>query len=203
MIRRLLPLALVLSLSACGFHLRNALELPDNLGPVRVASADPYSPLAQSLTLALERSGAAIAGTDMRDSAVLDVLSERWGDTPVSVDAIGRTQELSLRYAVSFEMRGATGNVLVPQQTIELARDYVSNPTNSIGTEGEREILVRELRREMVASVMRRIDTVSRSDAAIAIPVLPDTAVVPTDPQTARDIVNPVTQPPPPPQDER
>lgn len=203
MIRRLLPLALVLSLSACGFHLRNALELPDNLGPVRVASADPYSPLAQSLTLALERSGAAIAGTDMRDSAVLDVLSERWGDTPVSVDAIGRTQELSLRYAVSFEMRGATGNVLVPQQTIELARDYVSNPTNSIGTEGEREILVRELRREMVSSVMRRIDTVSRSDAAIAIPVLPDTAVVPTDPQTARDIVNPVTQPPPPPQDER
>ena len=203
MIRRLLPLALVLSLSACGFHLRNALVLPDNLGPVRVASADPYSPLAQSLTLALERSGAAIAGTDMRDSAVLDVLSERWGDTPVAVDAIGRTQELSLRYAVIFELRDAGGEVLVPQQTIELARDYVSRPTNSIGTEGEREILVRELRREMVASVMRRIDTVSRSDAAIAIPVLPDTAVVPTDPQTARDIVNPVTQPPPPPQDER
>lgn len=198
MIRRLLPLTLVLTLSACGFHLRNALVLPDNLGPVRVASADPYSPLAQSLSLALERSGAAIASTDMRDSAVLDVLSERWGDTPVSVDAIGRTQELSLRYAVSFEVRSATGKVLVPQQTIELARDYVSNPTNSIGTEGEREILVRELRREMVASVMRRIDTVSRSDAVIAIPVLPDTAVVPTDPQTARDIINPVTQPPPP-----
>lgn len=202
MIRRLLPLALTLSLSACGFHLRNALVLPDDLGPVRVASADPYSPLAQSLTLSLERSGAAIAGTEVRDSAVLDVLSERWGDTPVSIDAIGRTQELSLRYAVSFEMRDASGDVLVPQQTIELARDYVSNPTNSIGTEGEREILMRELRREMVSSVMRRIDSVSRSDAVIAIPVLPNTAVVPTDPQTARDIVNPVTQPPPP-QDER
>ena len=63
MIRRLLPLALVLSLSACGFHLRNALELPDNLGPVRVASADPYSPLAQSLTLALEQQGFVISRT--------------------------------------------------------------------------------------------------------------------------------------------
>jgi len=46
----------------------------------------------------------------------------------------------------------------VPQQSIELARAYISVPTNAIGTEGERETLMRELRREMTASVLRRID---------------------------------------------
>lgn len=170
MIRRLVPLALALALSACGFHLRNALSLPPDLGPVRVVAADRYSPLATTLAQALENAGAepapdpAVPGAG--NVAVLDVLSEQWADTPVSVDQFGRSVEFSLRYAVVFELRGADGNAIVPRQSIELARDYISNPVNSIGTEGEREILVRELRREMAASVLRRIDAVAELAAA-------------------------------------
>lgn len=165
MIRRLAPVALVLALSACGFHLRNALSLPADLGPVRVVAADRYSPLAESLSQALSKAGAVEAAPEAGDTAVLDVLSERWGDTPVSVDQLGRSIEFSLRYAVIFELRGADGRAIVPQQVIELARDYVSNPTNSVGTEGEREILMREMRREMSASILRRIDAVAKSAA--------------------------------------
>ena len=50
---RMVPVALVLALSACGFHLREALELPPDLGPVRVVSVDRYSPLAESLSQSL------------------------------------------------------------------------------------------------------------------------------------------------------
>jgi len=84
----------------------------------------------------------------------------------LSVDARGRAQEFSLRYAVVFEMRNGDGTVLVPQQNIELSRDYISVPNNSIGTEGEREILVRELQREMAASILRRIDAAGSVDTA-------------------------------------
>jgi len=161
MIRRLLPFSLVLALSACGFHLRNALTLPPDLGPVKVMSVDRYSPLAESLAQALTRAGATPASQGVKDAAVLDLLSERWGETPISVDQLGRSQELSLRYAVIFELRKADGSALVPRQTIELSRDYISNPVNTIGTEGERELLVRELRREMAASVLRRIEAVT------------------------------------------
>lgn len=163
MIRRLVPLALVLALSACGFQLRNALTLPPDLGPVRVVGADRYSPLAETLAQSLSRAGAVeAAADDMSQVAVLDILSERWGDTPVSVDQFGRSVEFSLRYAVIFELRRADGTALVPRQTIELARDYVSNPVNAIGTEGERETLANELRREMAASILRRIEAASQ-----------------------------------------
>jgi LPS-assembly lipoprotein len=170
-IHRLSSVALVLALSACGFHLRSALQLPPDLGPVRVAAADRYSPLAETLAQALEHAGAVPATPDMMETAVLDVLSERWGDAPVAVDEFGRALEFSLRYAVIFELRRADGSVIVPRQTIELSRDYVSNPVNAIGTEGEREILQRELRREMAASILRRIDAVSQ------LPVAPVPAV--------------------------
>ena len=153
-----------LLLAGCGFHLRNAIRLPDAMGPVRVVSRDPYSPLAQSLARALERAGAVPAQAGDADTASLEILSEQWGDTPLSVDAQGRSQEYTLRHAVVFVMRGADGTVLVPQQAIELSRDYLSIPNQSIGVDSEREILADELRREMAAAILRRIDAASQAE---------------------------------------
>lgn len=173
MIRHVLTVSLVLALAGCGFHLRNKLSLPADLGPVKVKSVDRYSALADSLRTAIERTGRAVVdnGGGTQDKvATLDILSERWGDTPISVDQLGRSQEYSLRYAVIFELRTADGVKLVPRQAIELSRDYISNPVNSIGTEGERELLVRELRREMASSVLRRIDAVVRTSGVDTVP---------------------------------
>lgn len=155
------------TLSACGFHLRDALALPPDLDPVMVKSRDRYSPLADSLAQSLVRAGAEPAAPDEPSPAVLDILAERWGDTPISVDARGRAQEFSLRYAVVFELRNGDGTVLVPEQSIELSRDYISVPSDAIGTEGERDILVREMRREMAAAVLRRLGAATRGERMI------------------------------------
>lgn len=163
MIRTACIFLLALALSGCGFHLRNALVLPPDLGPVQVKSGDPYSALALSLSQALERAGAISAPEDSTENvAVLDLLSERWGNMPLSIDERGRAQEFTLRYAVVFELRAADGTVLVPRQVIELSRDYVSPPANSIGTDSERDILTREMQREMTSSILRRIDAATR-----------------------------------------
>ena len=155
-------LALSLLLSACGFHLRNALMLPPDLGPVDIVSSDPYSRLARSVERALAAAGA--RSTDRAvDVAVLNIQSERWAALPASLDAQGRAQEYTLRYAVVFSMRDADGRDIVPQQAIELARDYLAPPTDSIGADSERELLSRELEREMTASIIRRIDAVFRN----------------------------------------
>lgn len=168
MICRCLPFVLALALSACGFHLRNALVLPGDLGPVQVQSIDRYSPLADSLEQSIKRAGAQIAEADDPNASVLDLLSERWGDTPISVDQFGRAQEFSLRYAVVFEVRRPDGTKPVPRQAVELSRDYISNPVKALGTEGEREILMRELRREMAAAILRRLGAVAGGGMPIA-----------------------------------
>ena len=160
---RLTLVALVLMLSACGFHLRNALMLPPDLGEIDIVSSDPYSRLARSVERALAAAGAQIADPGVTDVAVLAIQSERWASLPASLDAQGRAQEYTLRYAVVFTMRDADGQDIVPQQAIELARDYLAPPTDAIGAESERELLSRELEREMTASIIRRIDAVFRN----------------------------------------
>jgi LPS-assembly lipoprotein len=160
----LAALVLTLGLSACGFHLRNKLTLPPDTPAVRVQSTSPYSELVKILNRGLTASGATLADEDAKTGfATLQVLSERWGDLPIAIDAEGRAQEYSLRYAVIFSLLRADGSVLVPQQVIELSRDYVSPPEDATGTATEREILANELRREMAASIMRRIDSVVRA----------------------------------------
>jgi LPS-assembly lipoprotein len=178
--RTVLVAALALLLSACGFHLRAALQLPADLGPVRVAARDPYSPLAESLSMALERAGATAAPEDATTGvATLNIRSERWASVPTAVDQFGRAQEYTLRYAAVFEFTKADGTTFVPQQAVELAHDYISIPTKSSGTESERELLAREMRKEMTASILRRIDAVSRMPQAVGAP--PATAQPATD----------------------
>lgn len=160
----LAALVLTLGLSACGFHLRNQLSLPPDTPAVRVQSTSPYSELVKILNRGLTASGATLADEGAKTGfATLQVVSERWGDLPIAIDAEGRAQEYSLRYAVIFSLLRADGSVLVPQQVIELSRDYVSPPQDATGTATEREILANELRREMAASIMRRIDSVVRA----------------------------------------
>lgn len=164
MIRHLALAFLLTTLAACGFHLRNSLTLPSDIGPVRVVAKDPYSPLAEALAQALERAGGQASAEGSKEGmSTLNIVFERWGNTPISVDVQGRSQEYTLRYATIFDLRRADGSVVVPRQSIELARDYISIPTRAEGTESERELLSREMRREMVASILRRIDAVSKA----------------------------------------
>jgi LPS-assembly lipoprotein len=180
MTRFLLALVLTATLAGCGFHLRNKLMLPADTAAVQVVSTAPYSELVKLLRRGLQASGAQIADSDSSEPAAqLQVLSERWGDLPIAIDAQGRAQEYSLRYAVIFIFRREDGSELVPQQVIELSRDYVSPPTDATGTTTEREILADELRREMSASIMRRIDSVVRAELEHGrAPAKPGTAPV-------------------------
>ncbi len=163
----LLAALLALGLTGCGFHLREALQLPDDMGQVRVTARDPYSALAQSLSRSLGHAGVEVAerGTPGR-LATLAIRSERWASLPLSIDQFGRAQEYTLRYAVVFALTDANGDEIVPQQAVELSRDYISVPTDQTGTDTEAELLGRELQREMTAAILRRIDAATRERQA-------------------------------------
>jgi LPS-assembly lipoprotein len=168
-----IPCAVLLAaaLSGCGFQLRNAAKLPDDLGTVAVTAPDPYSPLADSLARGLERGGAQPAAADAADSATkLEILSERWADLPIAVDNQGRAQEYSLRYAVVFRMRKPDGALLVPQQAVELSRDYVAPASDAIGNTSERDLLANEMRRDMTAAILRRVNAALHATSPAVTP---------------------------------
>jgi len=159
--RVVITLACAVLLAGCGFHPRAQLNLPATLGPVSVQTADPYSPLGLELGTALERAGAtpAVAGTP---SSALKITGERWNTRPLSVDQLARVQEYITTYVVEFVLVDAAGKPLVDPQTIELSREYTYDISASAGSPAEQELIQRELRRDMEAAILRRLDVVLR-----------------------------------------
>jgi LPS-assembly lipoprotein len=159
--RVLLPLSFALVLAGCGFALRQELTLPATLATLRVETVDPYSPLQRNLEQALRRAGADIR--EVADGhAVLRVFESRIDRLPLSVGDTGRVQEYLLRYTVELELVDSAAGVVLPRQAITLDRDYQFDTLQAIGTPGEEELVKAELERDMVATILRRIDAATR-----------------------------------------
>lgn len=161
--RLLVPLCIALLLAGCGFKPRASLAVATQLGPVAVATADPYSPLGRDLATALERAGAT-AAAEGQDAATLKVLSESMRTRPLTFESGASVREYQAIYRVRFELRGADGAVRVPAQDVELTREYTYDALGSIGTPSEERLLQEELRRDMVDAVLRRLDAALRTD---------------------------------------
>ena len=162
MSRLLLLACLVLALAACGFHPRGTLALAEDLGPVKVQTADPYSPLAQGLSVALTRAGVKPA-VDGQPSTTLRVLGENLSTRPLTVDVRALVREYETLYRVRFDLIGADGKRRMPEQTIELTREFTYDAFAQAGSPAEQQLIEEELRREMQASILRRLDAVLRA----------------------------------------
>ena len=91
MTRRLAAIVFAAALlTGCGFHLRNALNLPENLGPVRVVAGDPYSARRQPRRGACRPRGAGRPGGRWRPAWRPCASCPDRADTPISHDQFGR-----------------------------------------------------------------------------------------------------------------
>jgi LPS-assembly lipoprotein len=148
--------------TGCGFQLRDEVALPAALQVLRIDSPDPNSALERELEAALERAGARVV-EDAAGVAVVRIPADAMATEPLSVSDAARVQEFLVRYRVELEVVDASNAVLLPLAPIELTRDFSYDETQALGAAAEEEILRKELRREMVQQVLRRIERLGRA----------------------------------------
>ena len=157
--RALLLLALA-TLGACGFHLRGEAQLPAAATTITIQAVDPLSPLKRDLEAALRRSGATVKEAGGEGVATLRLPVMKLSTEPVSVSAQARVKEFRVKYQVEMELVAADASVLLPRTPIELTRDYSYDETQALGAQAEEELLKKEMARDMVQQVLRRLETV-------------------------------------------
>jgi LPS-assembly lipoprotein len=158
--------ALLAMIGGCGFHLRQEAALPASMQRVHVAIVDRFSPLARDLEKALARSGADVVETVGPGVAVLRVSVNSVSTDVQSVSGRGRANEYVIRHHVEFDVEDAAGTVLLPNQAIELSRDFTFDATQALGVAAEEDVLKQELERDMVQAVLRRLEVLARQPAA-------------------------------------
>lgn len=148
-------------LTSCGFHLRGtgSVRLPESLATLRVAvqgSQAAHDPLRLAMQEALRnQAGARVETTGELPTLIL--LNENTDTQVLTVGAAGKVSEYLVRYEISFGATDAQGRKLFEEQTIRLQRQYNFDPLNVLAKEQEEENLKRELRRDALAQIVRRL----------------------------------------------
>ena len=179
-VRVLFAVCLVLTLSACGFHLRGSngsFMLPFATMNIGLPDTSP-------LAIDLKRYIRAVGSTEIVDTreaadATLEVLADpekTRTKSILSLNSNGRVREYQLGYSIQFRVVDKAGNVLLGLTTIALNRPITFNESQVLAKETEEAQLYRDMRNDLVQQIMRRL-------AAIK-PVLPAMSVAPVTPVT-------------------
>lgn len=160
--RRLVLAALpALGLAACGFELRRAPEFAFSSLFARFAEG---SPLGQEFARAVQQTGSVELVTDPkqldRAQAVMDVLAEQREKAVVGQSTFGQVREFQLRLRFRFKLRSADGRELIQETEMLQQRDISFNETLALAKESEELLLYRDMQKEMVLQLMRRLAAV-------------------------------------------
>jgi len=157
---------LMLLLTACGYHLRGAIQLPEALQKiyVRGASAELTNAIARTFRSA---SGELVA-TAAEAGMILNVINEDYQRRTISIDSSGYSNEYYLVYRLTFDLLDNQGAVLISAQTIEVSKSYFNEQSsNTVLSKGNEEAV---LRKELYSQAVRSVIDRARAELKKTLP---------------------------------
>ena len=151
---RLLVLSLsLLLLSACGFHLRGAVDIPPTLLPVYV-EAGGGSLVGNQLRDQFQLSAIPQAPSAREARAIVRVLGESRRSRVGALDRNGKIIATEIFLDVRFDAREAGGKELVAPQRLELSRSFEDADVEVLGKQLEAEIIYTDMARDATQQIL-------------------------------------------------
>ena len=148
---------LFVTLVACGFQLRGAVEVPENLKSIYVQGINLKQDLGRDLKRGLTDNGIEVLDDYQEGKAVLTVLENKADRRVLSVGSDGKVSEFLLYGAVRFKIADGDGQVLIANEEVEAWRNFQFNQEAVLGMSEEENALRQQLNQQLVQSILRRL----------------------------------------------
>jgi len=153
----LMAVATAVLLSACGFQLRGAANLPYDTLHVATPKTSAF---------AVEFRRAITTGSQTRlvdnpkeAQATLQLINETREKVILSLSGGGRVREYQLRYRIVYRLVNKDNQQLRPATQIALQRDISYNDTDTLAKESEEALLYRDMQSDAVSQLLRQLQT--------------------------------------------
>ena len=161
---RYILLLMLLTLGACGFHLRgtqvNATKVGVSAIAVKSLSAQQ---VADQVISQLQLGGTKIINATDKKAHILTLRNEGFVRDMLSVSAdTGKVKEYQLTFHVIMSLSGPGAKLLVNNETIEVSRDYTFDESSILGKSNEEASLREDLIRQVSAQIVRRVNAVMK-----------------------------------------
>ena len=153
-VRNLVLLLMTVIVASCGYHLRGAIDLPEEMKNIFVQNASPE--LLAGFREVFQYSAGNLVASPSEAGIIVRVIDEDMKRRVLSLTATGKANEYQLDYLLDFELLDAERGILMPKQTIELNRSYFTQQLNVIGKAYEEEVIREEMYKQAVNSIVSR-----------------------------------------------
>jgi len=174
-------LAVALTVSACGFHLRGDgghYTLPF---PTMYIGLPESSPLAIDLKRNIRSNGGTTVVNNPRDAdGIVEVLTnpeKTKTKTILSLNRNGRVRQYLLTYNIVFRVLDKQGTELLAPTQLILTRPIDFNETQLLAKEQEELLLYKDMQTDLVQQMMRRIAAVKTAGVSLPPPAANPPAV--------------------------
>lgn len=158
-----LLLAFVFTLSACGFQLRGALDISDDVSPVLLEGNSVFE-LAREIKVLLTANKIKIVedkASSVKANSQLTLLNESKSRRVLSVDGNGRAREYLLSYSVNFTISIKQSKPV--DETIMVKRSLLFDPDAVLAVVNESEILYKDMRRDVARLILLKLQAHSKN----------------------------------------
>lgn len=159
--------ALMVFLSACGWHLRGDRPIPDDLRVLHLKTANPDSELSRSLQQAFTKLGVTLTKSAGEGAPLSLFTSElREQRRAVSTSGRGKDAEYALTSSLDYQVKNPAGQITSGPVTLSVEKVYLFDPDNVLGSHEEEQLLRREMQRDLVQQLLRRYRALKINQAA-------------------------------------
>ncbi|HSN17280.1 MAG TPA: LPS assembly lipoprotein LptE [Gammaproteobacteria bacterium] len=161
--RKLLAIgSLGLLVSACGFHLRQAPDLPPSMRKIYVAAPGQSGQLLRELRRSLASDQTEVLDTPDGATSTLSIIEVQHSSHPLAVDRNGNALEYQVTYTVEFSLIVQGATVLEPQ-SVTLNHNYAYNITNAVGNEEQEQALNQAMAKDISQFIAFRIAAAAKN----------------------------------------
>ncbi|MEO0367458.1 MAG: LPS assembly lipoprotein LptE [Pseudomonadota bacterium] len=167
-------LLLAASLTACGFHLRGNIPLPENIQNMQIRA--PEGTFKDELEDILVNAGANIVADRRSADVVLRVLKAESERDVGTLNERGLANSYDLTFTVRYELVGRGGTIVKEETRVKEQRRYDFDPTLVIETESEERALQEDMEQDVALKIVRQLSRATNyaEDADGEIPEVED-----------------------------
>jgi len=158
LIKKSIIILIALILSACGYHLRGAFELPAGMKNIFLEGGS--APLQAQFKRMMDLSSIPIAASAETAGIVIRIYDENSQRRVLSLAANGVANDFELGYLMEYEIVDAKDNILMARQPLEIKREYYNDQLAVIAKESEELIIKNEMYVQAVRTIVNRAKSV-------------------------------------------
>ncbi len=145
-------------LTACGFQLRVAPDIPAEMSRTYISADDKFSLFYRTLRSELKNAGVQLVDSPAKASAVFSILADKTDQRVLSVSARNVPREFEVFYTVFYSVESGNSTIM-PPQSLTRTRDYTYDETLVLGKAREEELLREAIVDDLVEVILKQLSS--------------------------------------------